>query len=115
MENIAREDAIFFWDMLNSPRSPNCKPQLGRTKQYYKILKDTNSNQYKRFIGVYKEVRYLLSERELYILDEVYGFNENKECRTLKSIGESLNITMQRVRQIRVEAEYKFSRKMLRD
>ncbi|NMD71530.1 hypothetical protein HHO41_14590 [Bacillus sp. DNRA2] len=68
---LSREDAIFFMDMVASSKSPNYVPKLPKVKPYNKILKDRNSNDFNRFIRLYKAMRYVLAERELIILDEV--------------------------------------------
>lgn len=102
---LTRDDVIFFMDMVASSKSPNYVPKLPKIKPYNKILKERNSIDFKRFIRVYKAVRHILSNRELIILDEVYGVN--KERSSLKTVGEMLNISPERVRQIRAKAEYK--------
>ena len=45
-----------------------------------------------------------LSEREFYVLCQRFGFNENASTYTLEAIGDKMNITRERVRQIEVSA-----------
>lgn len=54
-------------------------------------------------MGVYKAIRHVLTERELTVLDEIYGVD--KEGSQLKTIAAILNISPERVRQISKEAE----------
>lgn len=104
---FTKEDSIFFMDMVGSCLSPNYVPQLPHKKPYNKILKDRNSTEYKRFIHIYKAIRHILSERERIILDEVYGVNGVKS--SLRVAGEKINISPERVRQIRNKAENKLA------
>lgn len=48
-------------------------------------------------------VEKLLSEREKYVVRLYYGFGGNEKC-SLQEIGDRLNLTRERVRQIKVEA-----------
>ncbi|WML28344.1 sigma factor-like helix-turn-helix DNA-binding protein [Neobacillus sp. OS1-33] len=54
---------------------------------------------------------HVLSERELTILHALYGLNEERA--QLKDVAESLNISPERVRQLRNFAEYKIIRALL--
>ncbi|TWE08768.1 sigma-70-like protein [Neobacillus bataviensis] len=108
---LTRNDVIFFMDMIDSVWSPNFKPQIFKQKPYYKILNQKNSDDYKRFLGVYKAIRHVLTERELTVLDEIYGVD--KEGSQLKTIAAILNISPERVRQISKEAENKLAKKLL--
>jgi DNA-directed RNA polymerase sigma subunit (sigma70/sigma32) len=95
-----RDDAIFFMDMVGSTRSPNfVPPQLGKVKPYKKIVKEKDSIDTKRFIGLYKSIRHRLNEREVIILNEMYGVDKESPA-TLKTVGQLLNISPERVRQI---------------
>jgi DNA-directed RNA polymerase sigma subunit (sigma70/sigma32) len=104
-EILNRDHAIFFMDMVGSRKSPNYVPKLPKVKPYNKILKGRNSIDFKRFIRLYKAMRHVLSDRELIILDDVYGVNNVRK--SLKTVGEMLNISPERVRQICTKAEYK--------
>jgi DNA-directed RNA polymerase sigma subunit (sigma70/sigma32) len=108
---LTRDDAIFFMDMIEYVWGPNFAPKLYKVKPYTKILNDKNSNNFKRFIRLYKSMSHVLSERELIILDEVYGVN--KESTSLKKIAELLNISPERVRQLRNGAENKIGSEIL--
>jgi len=104
---LTQEDAIFFLDMIRSYRSPNHIPQLKVVKPYHKIVRNNILIEHQLFIRVYKEVRHILSEKEAYILDEVYNNGA-----TLKIVGKSLNISSERVRQIRTFAEFKIGKEV---
>jgi DNA-directed RNA polymerase sigma subunit (sigma70/sigma32) len=95
--NINKGDAIFYLGMIDS--------SFGEVKPYYKVLDERDSDEYKRFIGVFLVISGSLSEKEQFILNELYGVNEKRK--TLKAIGEMLNIGPERVRQIAKKAEFK--------
>jgi DNA-directed RNA polymerase specialized sigma subunit len=109
-EDITINDAIFYLDMIGSSYSPNREHKIGDLKPYYKILDERNSDDFKRFVGVYTSMRDFLSEREQIILNGIYGVN--KERKTLKTIGEMLNVGPERIRQIGRKAESKIARKI---
>lgn len=109
--NITREDVIFFMDMVGSTLSPNVVPKMYRPKPYFKILMKKGSDDYNRFIGIYKVMIHVLTEREQIILNEMYGVD--KESAHLKTVAELLNLSPERVRQIRNQAEYKIIRRLL--
>lgn len=104
---LTKDDAKFFMDMVGW--SPDFI--LYKGKPYTKLLKERNSDDYIRFIGVYKDTRHVLSERELITLNKIYGVIERRS--TLKSIAELLDISPERVRQLRDEAEKKIIREIL--
>ncbi|MGG3471316.1 sigma factor-like helix-turn-helix DNA-binding protein [Neobacillus pocheonensis] len=54
---------------------------------------------------------HVLNEREQIILNEMYGVN--KERTYLKTVAELLNLSPERVRQLRNRAEYKMIRRLL--
>jgi DNA-directed RNA polymerase specialized sigma subunit len=110
MVNITRDEAIYFLDMIDSYKSPNFKPMIGRRKPYYIFLKDRESKEYIRFIEIYKLLKNILSEREYLILDLIYGLNQ--ECAPLHIIGEEFNIVTERVRQIRNKAERRLANEL---
>lgn len=104
MENesiLTRDDANYFIEMVGWKLDFSLKSY--KVKPYTKLLTDRNSDNYRRFIGVYKAMRNVLSDREQMILDEVYGLN--KKGTSLKAVAEMLNISPERVRQLRNEAE----------
>lgn len=108
---LTKDERIFFMDMIGSFYSPNYVPKLYKVKPYSKILKDRSSDKYKLFIEVFKTVRHILSEREMIILDDIYGVN--KESSSLKTaVGKSLNISTERVRQILKFAEFKIAKEL---
>lgn len=98
--DITRNDAIFFIDMLGYPGS-RIDPKLHRPKPYYKILKESQSDDFLRFMNVYNEAKHILSERERQILDSIYAKTTYKEA--CKPHG----ITPERVRQIVYKSEKK--------
>jgi len=102
---LTKDDSIFFMDMVGSRKSPNHVPKINKVKPYRKMLKDRNSTEYTRFIRIYKAMRHILSEREMIILDEIYGVN-GVNC-TLKTTGEKVNLSPERVRQICKKSENK--------
>ncbi|WP_129077965.1 hypothetical protein [Anaerobacillus alkaliphilus] len=111
--SININDAIFFWDMIGSEYSPNYKPNLYGRPPYAKILKDVESHERKRFLSIYNDLKYLLTEKEISILDQLYGVCDEK-CSSLKELGEWLGVGPGRVRQIRNKAGYKLSREVKR-
>ncbi|ETI70555.1 sigma factor-like helix-turn-helix DNA-binding protein [Neobacillus vireti] len=101
---ITRNDEIFYLDMIGRNK------EIHALNPYYKILEERNSDDFKRFIGIYTVMREFLSEREQIILNEIYGVNKQRV--KLKAVGEMLNICPERVRQIRRKAEFKIARKI---
>lgn len=98
-------------DMVGSTRSPNVVPKMYRQKPYNKILTEKDSDNYKRFIAIYNAMSIALTERENTILNNIYGINNERA--NLKTVGEMLNISPERVRQIRNHAEYKIVRRLM--
>lgn len=107
---INQEDGIFFLDMVYSALSPtrDFKP---KRKPYYELVKDIESDNYKRFTFIYMTLRHVLNDREQYVLDETYRIN--KQNISTREIAESLKITINRVVQIRNKANRKLSRKIV--
>lgn len=105
------EDAVFFLDMIDSIWSSNWKPKMYKQKPYYGLFKDRDSDDYIRFISVYKATRDVLSERMQIVLNEIYGVDK-EECSKLKTVGVILNVSPERVRQIIYKAESKLARKV---
>ena len=90
--------------MIDSVRSPNYKPEMYKPKPYYALFKDKASEDYRRFISIYKAMRNALPERMQFVLNEIYGVDK-EECSKLKTVGVILNVTPERVRQIIYSAE----------
>lgn len=111
--NLTKEDSIFFMEMIDSSKSPNFEPKMHQVKPYYKIVNEKDSDDFKRFIKVYNAKRNVLTEREQFILDEIFGVNKN--CSKLKPVAEILNISSSRVRQIRNKAERKITSDLFKD
>lgn len=109
--SITIDDKTFFMDMVDSVNTPDFKPKLYKVKPYFKILKNKDSHEFKSFISVYMAFRHILPERKMIILNELYGIN--KDSSDLISIGELLNISPERVRQLRTEAEYVLVKEIL--
>jgi DNA-directed RNA polymerase sigma subunit (sigma70/sigma32) len=105
---VNKDDAIFYLEMAGLSK----KIKIGDIKPYYKILDERGSSDCLRLIGVYLEMRMLLTEREQFVLNHLYGVNG--ERKTQKSIGEMLNIGHERVRQIAKKAEFKIGRALLK-
>jgi hypothetical protein len=63
MTNISYDEAIFFLESINSYKISNRQPMCKR-KTYYTFLKNRESKEYKKFIEIYKRIKYILSERE---------------------------------------------------
>src|SRR5699024_1490330 len=99
------DDMNFFERMITVP-------SWGARRSYYKILKDRESEQFIRFIAIYKTVRPLLldrlSKRELFILDELYGLI--KEITSLNQLASIVCISRNRVIQVSNNAERKIRR-----
>ncbi|MGF6950093.1 DNA-directed RNA polymerase sigma subunit (sigma70/sigma32) [Neobacillus sp. B4I6] len=108
---LTKDDAIFFMDMVGSVRSPNFVPRLHKRKPYYKILNERNSEDYQRFIRLYETMKHILTQREQTILNEMYGLNQERA--RLTTVGELLNISRDRVRQLRNGAENKIVKELL--
>lgn len=58
-------------------------------------------------------MRDCLSAREFYVLYKSYGFEDGKTY-TLEEIGNSLNITRERIRQVKAKALIKLKRKLIK-
>lgn len=69
--NLTKADMLFFMDMVGSGESLHFKPRFYRTKPYYKILDDPDSDEYRRFIKVYHETKHILKKRDRQILDAI--------------------------------------------
>ena len=57
----------------------------------------------------------ILTERELEILRLRFGLDDNAKERTLEEVGDKLNVTRERIRQIQNSALAKLRRRMLKD
>lgn len=51
-----------------------------------------------------KQILHMLNERERYVIEERFGFNDSGEPQTLQFIGDSLGVSRERVRQIEQQA-----------
>jgi len=104
-DELNDDDMNFFERMITVP-------SWGARRSYYKILKDRESEQFIRFIAIYKTVRPLLldrlSKRELFILDEFYGLI--KASTPINQLASTLCISRNRVIQVRNNAERKIRR-----
>lgn len=99
------DEAMYFMEMITS--------EYGKQKPYLNIIKNRESKEYFRFIDVYVSIKHILSDRERLILDLVYALNQ---CQTsYKKIGEQLDLTPERIRQITKKAEYKLRRNLIKD
>jgi len=101
---ITEQNILFYNEMRNS--------EYGKSKRYYELLKDMDSDRYKEFIFVYTSFRECLVEREKYVLDLVYGLNN--EIVTLKEIGKRMGLTTSRVAQLRNKAERTLTKEMIK-
>jgi hypothetical protein len=108
-DNLTKDNAIFFMDMVGSVLSPNYVPGLYKTKPYKRMLLEKDSD-YQRFIGLFSIMNYVLSKREVFILETLYGVN--KEKASILEVSKMLQISHQRVRQIRHDAELKIVREL---
>lgn len=99
------DDAIYFMEMISS--------EYGKRKPYLNIIKARESKEYLRFIDVYTAIKHTLSDREQLILDRVYALNQDQT--TYKKIGEQLDITPERIRQITKKAEFKLRRAFVKN
>jgi hypothetical protein len=107
---ITKEGAMFYLDMINSRFCPTYKPKLGQKKQYHKLLKQPNSEEYHILINVYQRFRDQLSEREKTILDLQYKISGT--CQSLNDIGKLLGISTSAIAHIRNKAEIRLSRRI---
>ena len=60
------------------------------------LVKSDNKNMINNFLNG-------LKDRERYIIEHRFGLN-NKDIKTLESIGEEFNVTRERIRQVEFEA-----------
>lgn len=111
--DITIDDAIFYMEMIRSVWSPYYEPQYGKRKPYLKILKDRESIEYNRFIKVYRVIKHILSDREQFILDQVYALNNSRAPH--REIGEQLDVSPERIRQIIKKAENTLARELLKN
>lgn len=97
--------------MINSPYAPNYKPKIGQSKAYYQILTKPSSDEYIKFIQIYKFLRNNINERERNLLDFVYGVN----CEVVPSpkIGKMMRLSSGRIYQIRNNAERQLANQVL--
>src|SRR5690625_339801 len=104
-DELNDDDMNFFERMITVP-------SWGARRSYYKILKDRESEQFIRFIAIYKTVRPLLldrlSKRELFILDEFYGLI--KASTPINQLASTLCISRNRVIHVRNNDERKIRR-----
>lgn len=109
---IERDDIIHYLDLVDSIFSPNFIPKIGRRKPYWKLFKKGNQNttDYKRFLDVYNSAKEILNEREIFVLDSIYGVSG--EFFTDVAVSKVLNISSSRVSQIRRKAESKIGRRL---
>jgi DNA-directed RNA polymerase specialized sigma subunit len=111
MNNITKDDVIFFLDMVGYSLQPESVAKLYNKKPYTKLLSQRDSVKYKRFIAIYTVINHVLPEREQQILNELYGVY--KEKTPLKIVADLLNISTERVRQLRNEAETRMAKELL--
>ncbi|GGM23504.1 hypothetical protein GCM10011351_06610 [Paraliobacillus quinghaiensis] len=102
-KEITKEDVLFYLDMIGSIYGPSFKPKIGKLKPYYSLIKERDSEEYKRFIYVYHNYRDCLKEREKTILDFQYGLKG--KIPSLKEIGAYFGISSSRTSKIRNNAE----------
>ncbi len=91
---------------LETPLSNNDNLYLGNTLTQTKFLTPEESFMRNRYREVLKSQLDKLSERESYILGMYFGLDDNRP-HTLEEIGEKLNISRERVRQIKERATKK--------
>lgn len=91
---------------LSTPLSDDENLYLGNTITQTKFLTPEESFLRKRYREVLRSQLDKLSDRESYILRLYFGLDDNRP-HTLEEIGESLNISRERVRQIKERATKK--------
>ncbi|MCP3027748.1 sigma factor-like helix-turn-helix DNA-binding protein [Halobacillus sp. A5] len=106
---ITKNDAAFYRNMIGLGIK---NPQKSKRSPFYNLLKDCNSEEYMRFIKVYKTMQYVLSEREKLVLNKIYGVDS--EIEVMINIAKEINVTRERVRQIRYRANVKILRELNR-
>jgi DNA-directed RNA polymerase sigma subunit (sigma70/sigma32) len=111
INDLAYSDAIYYMDMVYHVKSPNFVPHFNKERPYIKMLKQKDSEEYKRFIRVYMAVRHLLLEREMSVLDVLYGITRDKA--TVKTVAEKMCLSSARIAQIRNSAEHKIGRLLI--
>ena len=102
-KEMTKEDVLFYLDMIDSSYGPSYEPKIGKFKPYYPLLKERDSEEYKRFIRVYHYFRDCLKEKEKTILDFQYGLKG--EIPSLKEVGDYYGFSSSRASQIRNKAE----------
>lgn len=102
-ETITQSDKDFFTKMASNFDPTSGEHKFFRRNNYYKILDKKDSDEFKRFIQIYNKIKYILKERQIQILDDLYGVNKPRS--TQKEVSEVHQISRSRVRKIRVDAE----------
>ena len=108
---ITKNDAVYYRDMVGLGEKKPKSVQSNRSP-FYNLLEDRNSHEYIRFIKVYKTMQYVLSEREKLVLNKTYGVDSDIEV--MRKIAKEINVTPERVRQIRYKANVKILRELKR-
>ncbi|WP_390216901.1 sigma factor-like helix-turn-helix DNA-binding protein [Halobacillus seohaensis] len=108
---ITKNNAAYYMNMIGFGKEAPQNSHSNRSP-FYDLLKDCNSEEYMRFIKVYKTMQYVLSKREKLVLDKIYGVDS--EIEILREIAKEINVTQERVRQIRYKANVKISRELKR-
>ncbi|MFT4414554.1 sigma factor-like helix-turn-helix DNA-binding protein [Fredinandcohnia humi] len=97
---ITKEDVLYYLEMRT-------KEKIHEKKRYYKIIKERESQEYKKFINVYQENKGVLSDKEQLILDSIYGVSS--EPMKYREVGLMLNLTPERIRQLIYKGERKLT------
>ncbi|MFC7322904.1 hypothetical protein [Halobacillus campisalis] len=109
LSNITKNDAAYYESMVGSGGNTSKKSLYDRCP-FYELLKDRNSEEYKMFIKVYKTMQYILLDREKLVLNKIYGVD--CDIKILSKIAKEINVTPERVRQIRYKANVKILREL---
>lgn len=110
--SVTKEEIIYFLDMIDSSHSPNCVPQIGRRRPYWKLLKNRKNNvdEYERFLKVYLFTKDILSEKEQFILDKVYGVDD--EIHTETQVAKIMKLSKSRIGYLKRMAELAIERNL---
>ncbi|MDE5416276.1 hypothetical protein [Alkalihalobacterium chitinilyticum] len=109
-QQITKEDALFYLEMIGMRNSHSYQRITRRRRPCYQLFKRRETEEYKRFINVYHHFKEILTERQIGVLDLVYGVTG--EVLTYSQIAKPLGITSSGVGKIRLDAEYRLKRQI---
>jgi DNA-directed RNA polymerase sigma subunit (sigma70/sigma32) len=107
LDRVTKVEALFYLDMINSPGAPNHVSGFFVPKPYYKLLKNLEGEEYKKFLRVYLATKDVLTDREKKVLNCIYGINGT--VYNLKDAAKLIGVTPERIRQNKSRGERKIA------